>query len=338
MARILLTGFTAKQRGEGRPQVATLLCGAQLALEYAGHHVERRKVYPDEDLKSQFDAAVIAVYDYRGTSATAQKFNTMRAALDLPHVLAWDDWGASKIFGSMRKGRRDFWALGLHENDKKVQLQREALRARADEVNALVDFWARSVPKMLCCAFNWGDHSKLKAVHNFGELHAWDPSPWVRGIHGFTVMPKKRDWTLASLWNHDKWLDELEPSWPVINQSKSIGGRTWQVEEHEVVNALYGPSWGVLSPPYQELSGSGWWRNRFVFAVDAGCVLYADPSEVSPALGPNSWYYMELDRIESLPDSYLQQVADQQRDELLGWEKPAADSAKQLSDFVMSVA
>lgn len=338
MARILLTGFTAKQRGEGRPQVTTLLCGAEIALKHAGHHVERRKVDPGEDLKAQFDVAVVALYDYKGTSATAQKFNTIRACLDLPHVLAWDDWNAKQIFRSVDVGRRDFWSLGLHQNDMKVQKQKETLWKRCDDVHALIDRWVTRIPKMLCCSFEWGDHSRLASAHNFGELCCWDPSLWVRGMHGLPVMQKQRHWALASLWNHDDWLEQIEPSWIVGKQAKPWKGRGWQVEESEVVNALYGPSWGVLSPPYHGLAGSGWWRNRFVFAQDAGCVIYADPSEVAPALGDTSNFYWSLDQIECMPDSQLAVLAQQQSDELRGWEKSAADSAKQLEEFVLSVA
>lgn len=338
MARILLTGFTAKQRGEGRPQVATLLCGAEVALRHLGHYVERRKVDPDEDLRAQFDCAVVAVYDYRGTSATAQKFNTIRAALDLPHVLAWDDWNAKSIFNSL-KNPKDFWALGLHQNDAKVERQVDKLHedGKASAANELVYRWLLSVPKMLCCSFNWGDHDKLKAAHDFGELCCWDPSPWVRGMHGFPVALKQRHWALASLWNHDDWIDELNPSWIVGKQAKPWKGRGWQLEESEIVQDLYAHSWGVLSPPYAQLAGSGWWRNRFVFAQDAGCVIYADPSEVAPALGDTSHFYWELDQIECMPDSGLHEVAEKQAEELRGWELPANDSAKRLEEFVLSV-
>lgn len=342
MARILLTGFTAKQRGEGRPQVTTLLCGAEIALKHAGHYVERRKVFPDEDLKAQFDVAVVAVYDYKGSSATAQKFNTIRACVDLPHVLAWDDWNAKGIFSSISSGSKQFWRLGLHESDPKVNLQRDVLlRTRGEHVTQLIQSWATAIPKMLCCAFNWGDHSVLKAAHPFGELCCWDPSPWVHGMHddlGCKQVQRMRRWVLASLWNHDDWLRELDPTWDVLKITKpGKNKRSWQLEEASVYRE-YCTSMGVLSPPYDQLAGSGWWRNRFVFAADAGSVLYADPSEVAPVMGETSNFYWDLDWLEASPDSQLAQVAEAQARELRGWEKSAADSAKQLEEFVLSVA
>lgn len=344
MARILLTGLTAKQRGEGRPQVATLLCGAHKALVAAGHHVERRKVEPDEDLKAQFDCAVIALYDYKGTSATAQKFNTIRAALDLPHVLAWDDWNAKTIFSSVRAGASQFWRLGLHENDPKVSLQRDKLmRERGPEVTQLVQGWQKRIPKMLCCSFNWGDHERLAAQHQFLELCCWDPSPWIHGMYDHkgvkqhVFAQRMRRWVLASLWNHDDWLADINPSWDVLELFKPHrGARAWAQAEDDVFRE-YCTSMGVLSPPYEQLAGSGWWRNRFVFAADAGCAVYAHPTEVAPALGPQSHFYWELDQIECQPASRVAEIAEKQAEELRGWESSQLDSAKQVSDFVTSV-
>lgn len=338
MAKILVTGFTAKQRGEGRPQVLTLLDGVVPALEHLGHQVERRKVALDEDLSS-FDLAIVGVYDYRGTSATAQKFQATRACLALPHVLAWDDWNSRGIWGSFSRGPDEFWASGMHKNDPRHQeMKAEFERCWKPAATRQAERWAERVESCVCCAFSWGDHRVLRAEHDFGSLLCWDPTPWLRGYYGTQldghVIPKDRQWVLASLGNFDNWLGAVNPTWPVTTQMKpGPGARGWQVTESRVFQT-YACNWGVLSPPYDHLRGSGWWRNRYVLAADAGCVLWAHPNEFLPNLGC-SYYYTPLDSIEEMSDAGLLGLAEKQAAELDEWQLSKDASASKLWDWLL---
>lgn len=336
--KVLLTGFTAKDRGEGRPSVLTLMDGIHKALEWGGHDVERRKVDPYEDLSS-FDFAVVSIYDYRGVSATAQKFQSLRVCAELPHVLAWSDWNASKIFKSVRVGRESMMHSGLHSNDERHQLMKADILGRYGHTFArFADDWSKSIPACICPAFMWGQHDKLREKHDFGSLLCWDPSPWIVNYYERpTVLPftgqwKSKQWVLGSLNNYSEWVESLKLDWKVIDFSKPQSrSRSWQVTEQHIFN-WYCSSWGVLSPPYEELMGSGWWRNRWCLAKDAGSILLCDPEEIG--VFENSWYYVNQEKLEQMSYDDLADVAQAQANEFETFQLPQSESYSDLIQWL----
>ena len=110
--KILVTGLTAKQRGSGRPALFLLLDAVTLALRSLGHEVDREVRLDIEEDLSQYDAAIVALAPFGQTSCINQKFQQLRVCLDLPHVVAYDDWRWKETFGPIAKGNTDaFWRL-----------------------------------------------------------------------------------------------------------------------------------------------------------------------------------------------------------------------------------
>lgn len=338
--KCLITGFTAKQRGEGRPQVLTLMDGMEIALRHAGWTVERRKVDPHEDLSS-FDLAVIGVYDYGSLTASIEKCRSSVAALKLPHVLAWDDWQSDKIWSGVRKGAGAMLRLNMFKNQPARMVNQQAVVDEyGTQLATLADRWAECVHACVCCAFSWGDHSILKAEHSFEDLLCWDPTPFVAGFYGFSssedASNKNKQWVCASLNDQSVWLNTLNATWPVLDRDKPYSGaKCWQSTEEEIF-VEYRDNWGVLSPPYSHLLGSGWWRNRYVLAADAGSVLYADPRELRALKA--SWYFTPFGTIEDMSAEELDGLAREQKQELQSWCLSADESASQLAAWLQSRA
>jgi hypothetical protein len=100
----------------------------------------------------------------------------------------------------------------------------------------------------------------------------------------------------------------------VIGGGLTKRDRSSVMPEAEVVQE-YARCWGVLSPPYAKLLGSGWWRNRFVYAAATRTVFWGDPRE-APQLG--GAYELPLGKIETLGIWELDSLADYQADSLRG--------------------
>lgn len=334
MARILVTGMTAKQRGGGRPSMFLLLDAVTLALESLGHSVAREvRLSVDDDL-SEYDYAIVGLYALDSASASPQKIQCVKACTQLPHVVAWDDWHSKQVFGSIRKWEKSFWRGGMHESDQKFQIEREkALRGHGAQIVARIAQWAEKIPACLTAAFNWGDHSILREQHAFGSLLPWDPTPWIAGWYDCPVKRvKERSWSLASLSQQEGWLDDLRLAWPTQRMfSPTAGARGWQISEQEVFDT-YCRTWGVLSPPYDHLLGSGWWRNRFALSTLADSVLWCDPAELNLK---ESWFFTPASLVESMTDEQLTDLASKQKEELwTKWVISKDQSAQQLWDWL----
>jgi hypothetical protein len=331
--RCLLTGFTNKQRGESDLNLILLIECMKRALKHHGWHVEHRSITEDEDLKAQFDIAVVGIFNYAADVCGAQKFVASRAALELPHVLAWDDWNAESIWGSVRKGTPAFMRLGLQENSEKAQGIKERLTARYD-YGTLAKRWSQNVHACVCCAFNWGEHARLKAKHNFDHFLAWDPSPWAYGSYAPDYsQPRQKMWVAASLGVQHDWLESLDLTWPIIDVTKpKPGARNWQLQEGDLFK-LYCTNRGVLSNPYPTMARTGWWRNRFPFASETGCIVAAHPSEVA-SMGETTHYFWSTKQIEAMDDDSLDAIAAAQAEELRSWELSLEQSGQQLAEWL----
>lgn len=99
-----------------------------------------------------------------------------------------------------------------------------------------------------------------------------------------------------------------EPKKPGPQGEGMAGGRNKRIKEAEV-NANYAEVWGGLSPKYM-LSGSGWWRTRYDFILQAGGILYGPPEELFP-MGDAFRY--PLQQIEAMTTEQLHALQMEQR-------------------------
>lgn len=330
--RVLATGFSPPQCGRptqtGYEHVSDLWVKG---LRAGGAEVEHRRVEPNEPLDG-FDVALIGLVPPNSIAA-----RYLYTALDV--IARARDAGCGLIFYV------DDWRYYAIKTGLKVMVKNP--RRRLIETSMFDNFWCRdwaitdgweSMCWMLQClndlqwpttlvpAFNWGDHSKLPPLPA-REMAVIDPSAFARDYEIPIVNDdsRRRAWVMGTFSDQRHWIEAQGFTWEHdyigTRRSKADG----KMKEPELV-ASYGSSWGVLGAPYGH-AGSGWWRNRFVYAAKAGAVMLADPAEVA-GLGPT--YYKPASEIEMMSTGELHEFATHQADLITYHEEPAESVTRQL--------
>lgn len=252
-----------------------------------GHTVEMRRVTVGEDLSS-FDHAIIGCASIISPAGLINNHGTVWAGHQLPHTMYLDDW---QIRTHLYPFSRMEGSCSLYRPQLLKFLNKTRLAAALeykDAIEAQHRRWTMQLPTLIAPLFGWGDLSKFAKWHkNIKRIVSVDPSAFVPQYNPTTVS-KARAWVCASLSDQSEFVKKLGLEWPVITQYRPRGmNASWgRIPESEVVQKLYAPNWGVLSPYQGSTSGTGWWRNRFPFARQAGSILLADPREVRGLGGP----------------------------------------------------
>lgn len=308
--KILVTGTNAPQVGSNRvPLKYATGCRALVdTLRSLGHEVDQQGVYPSERLDG-YDRVIC--YLAPMNALTAQwSFGVLWLLGQRPDAaVALDDWQTHQILSGAKTQNRDCGRLYREVFNRKGRDLLDDKIRRVME-GALAQLASQPWPwTLLAPIFPHGDVSKLGL--EAARYAGFDPSPYWRGKHGtFTWdhhVQRERRWVSASLLNKQPWLDRQEFGWDVLNLGNKKAGQP-RLKEPEVV-LEYAKSWGVLSAPHRH-AGSGWWRARYVFAVDAGCVLYGDPRETA-ALG-HAYVSNTAQQIETLSAESLRALAEAQ--------------------------
>jgi len=322
--KVLLSGFTAQQIGNGTilkyGPVVDLFAAA---LRDAGVQVDHRRCEPGMSLK-EYDAVIIGQAPLHGLPAT-YAYGALdvirRARAEGCGLLFYiDDWQVGNLKAGISTVCRGPWRLtkDLFSTCRKdFQWAKDNLDDLMIVVEAMRD---RPWPKTLVPKFEWGDGSLVTAPLNSREFVYVDPSSYADEYD--TVVPsdttRYAQWVLGILSDQRPWTDSLALSWPIryIGSKKSRAPRP--VPEPDLVQ-LYAQSWGVLSPPYPAHAGSGWWRNRFVYAARTGSIMLADQREAG-VIGDA--YTIDPGAVEKMNILQLREVADAQRAQLEKWQWP----------------
>lgn len=314
--KVLVTGTSRQQCGLGNthdfePVTDLIVKGLRTAGVDA-----RYGIWQLSDTATRYDgiavsflapSSVASLYLYHALDAIAAAEEA-----GVPWVAIIDDWRIGGIYASFQgvlkdprslvkpffKGRSGYaWALDHQTRLLKV-------------VDRLVNHpW----PTTIVPAFAWGNHKILANILSWSpDISFADLSPLARPYTIPEVAPRDRNyvWILGTISDPQPWLGNLGAQWPVKHLGSKMSGATLgQVPEATIV-AAYGRNWGVLSPPYKSVLGSGWWRNRFVYAAHAGAILYCDPREAA-GMGPA--YQSKISSIEGMAFDDLIVLAQNQR-------------------------
>lgn len=320
--RVLMTGCTSQQIGNGtRLGYGPVVDLFRDALQDAGCEVDQRRFAPNDSLEG-YDCAIVGLNPFNALTCTY-----LYGALDciarakqngVGLILNIDDWQISIL----HTGRRTI----LREP---ARLARESIRmARKDMdwamanmnrlmpvVQALED---RPWPTTLIPKFEWGDASSLFAQIPSRRNVAIDPSVYATEYPTITSPDSERygAWVLGVLSDQREWIESLHLNWPVSYAGGKKSKADVALKEVDLVQR-YAESWGILSPPYKKLFGTGWWRNRFVYAARTGGILFSDPREAN-VIG--SAYDLNPRDVERLTISQLRELADTQRQQLESWQ------------------
>jgi hypothetical protein len=319
--RILMTGFTATQvSGKfsryARPCFVQALRQGFLA---AGHQVDLRAVTVGEDLR-EYDHLVLGIFDAGALGSMNYKWGAMWSALAFTGRTTFyvDDSEWQLIFGCLYR----FWRNAHHTKTAEMMTLKQAV---GDLVDARLTEWIDSgLPgKCILPAFNWGDDSVFPGK-TCGIVRA--DMTWMLPTHKHVAPDRKcRQWTIASCHDQGSYLAGVRRKWPQIDQGKGDTG--WRpIDEAQVVQSLYSPSWGILNRPYR-YAGFGRWRACYPYAAMVGSVLHCEPGEC-----PQPLYNQSIDHIEALSDVQLADLATAQAEEFRAWTQTKEEFVERLQD------
>lgn len=339
--RIMITGMTRQQCG--RPHQLGAQTITQMykdALRHAGHDVihDAFDGSPGLDLVVRCDAIMVGLSPLSSVTSHHMYYAlhaiTVAQNHGIPLTLYVDDWKYPAIVPSLEAVLKrpdtlvkDFFAKRPGWGYYKVPKYRDILVSAVDRL--VNQEW----PPTVFPAFAWGDHGKLLThTPRVTTSLAVDPTPFSHRYPLNIVDPadRKREWILGTLADHRQWIEKQGAAWPV----RYIGSRgskaPEKLSEHDLVGT-YGGSWGVMSPPYRKLLGTGWWRNRFIYAAAARAILFCDPDE-APQLGSD--YRTPLPVIEGMSERSLDLWASRQRAMFITWTPEKDEMAEALASFV----
>jgi len=329
--RVLISGFTAQQVGRGNrlryEPVADLWARG---LREAGCDVDHAMCTPGMDI-SRYDAVLMGVIGLAGLGCSY-----IYGALDVVArvdpdrlTLYVDDWQLGLVRSSIGTIQR-----GPHRLVKPLMSYRrdyEWACQNRDHLIAGVDRLAGG-NHVLYPRYNWGDPSIIEDQFP-GEWRPYgvDPSALCVEYPVTQSFPeaRARQWVLGILSDQREWVESLGLGWDVYY----VGGKKSRAEqpltEAELIQ-LYSESWGVLSPPYP-ISGSGWWRNRYVYAARHGCVVLSSGQECTPV---GDAYRCTAAQVEAMDQGQLVVLRARQREQLLSWETPRAEVGRRLMEVL----
>jgi site-specific DNA-cytosine methylase len=299
--RVLVTGCTAKQVGSKKVRLAIVITLGPLveALKALGYQVDWRPVEPGEDLSGYERCFVALMNPYQISAAGGPylhgAFWTLAQRPD--SVIVIDDHATFVLGYSLKQKwiRDPTFVFRFFDHPAEV---RDRIMAAA---HRLGDDW--EWPTLIAIQGNDRcDHSLLKLPLGDRRPIAWDPTAFCPH-YPVIEAPRERRWVSASL----NRTDLPATTWPVTVYGNSSGMTQphGKLAEADVV-LEYCRSWAALALPHDH-PGSGWWRPRYYFAVDAGCVVSGHPAEAA-CLGP-AYEAATVEAVEAMDDRQLAELA-----------------------------
>ena len=317
--RILVTGCSQQQCGSGTKQGYQPVIEMHVqALRDLGHEVTQRPVVIDDDEALTHDVLIVGQVPCLSVAGhhVYPALNLLERAEAKGNrvILNVDDWQFPRIHDNLMTVAR-----GTHRITRESVFKGrpgydwitspEGQRALDHHLERML---TRPWPPVMYPAFAWGDH-KLLAGHLPAERSYFlDPTSYTRSYHtnepSLTDGERHRRWVLGVLSDQSAWLKTLGPmTWDLHLAGRPKEGAP-AMQEADLVR-LYADSWGVLSPLYKKVAGSGWWRNRFVYAAITRSVLLADTEEVKNLGAP---YLADVRDVEACTTSQLRELAEAQ--------------------------
>lgn len=334
---ILLTGFTSRIANTVTDRVNIYITSAPLVaemLQRAGHTVDWRPTIFGEEGIEKYDIVMLGCSDPNSYTGMVHRYGAYWALLKARRLMIWfDDWRIKGQFHAWVQQPEALWQTRMLHNDRLPEHEQAIVYKNAIN-SAVMSMRDEHRPAVMAQLFNWGnDQQFMKEVPEAKWLARFDISGLVPKVLRQPPRPlaqRTKGWVAASLTQVDDWTDKLQLTWPLIKQAKPKGrafGGWKKIREVELVNTLYADHTGILCKPYSH-AGSGWWRSRFNYAVETRSVLLGDMKEVS-AIGES--FRLTPSLVESMNDADLQDLANRQAAEFLGWQDSPERAIERLN-------
>ena len=345
--KILMTGMSARSVGSTKIRYDFIALSDILhrALETLGHEVDRRVVAIDEsDTLDQYDRGLVLV----NWASSLSSMHVHEAGLAMSRlgnraILYVDDWRTESLGDDLdhHVARDHGWAhhVTSFRKDLYAKLSMSQVAVVRQSLLSMIAHDGTYRP-MIGPFHPWGDpnaHLRVSKVPLSVRLLPIDPSPavWLPDI----VVPERRErrWVMATLQNHDRWLSRLGNSWPIVQYGgvKKAGGGLYAntkavVPEAQVVQA-YADGRGMLVAPYKN-EGSGWWRPRYTFALNAGAVVHVGSARDRQLIGES--FTNDIADVEAATDRELDALAARQLEQFERHQPPLREFYSRLDSYV----
>lgn len=311
--KILMTGCTARMVGSQRVAIDYLTVGQLIVmiLEKLGHTVTWRAVEPGDDV-SGYDLCLVGWAPLLSIGS-GRAPGCAWALNQYPDrsVLYAEDWsfgGFGKINSGIIKTTESWrkflkWRSWKYE-ERYLNILRETLQSLTPAASCP---WPVAVP-----AYSWGDHGLIFENNLNCDVWDYDPSCLVPRIpfEPTQSLQRSKAWVLSQLSDQTAWLKKLKLTWPVqAYGNKRLGQPV--LDEKELLG-VYAQNWGMLSSKYGKMTGSGWWRVRYLHAGWVGAIMYCDSIDGSRI---SESYCLDSTEIENLDQAGLIALARRQEED-----------------------
>ena len=315
--RIFLTGSTSTQtRNKTNIRVFSLTAALATGIQAVGNKLTWGPPDPDNEAKDLKDYDLVLV-GLAPVNSLGARWAAAACGLiakcwreGVPVMVFVDDWKVREAQAGLRRFHHHpdklLEYVGRIQNTKYVPWIRDNVDLVLEAIHRMHDdVW----PPALTCLFPWGNHDMIREKTTMYEMAWVDPSAVVPEwpIHKPSDEDRSREWILAGLSRYEEWRDSLGAQWPIQCYGNMAAKIYPNMVEDKMPNR-YAQSWGVLCHKYPH-AGSGWWRNRFPFAIQAGSILWGDPAEMAGLGGP---YLVPINDIERMSTAQLRELANDQ--------------------------
>lgn len=303
--KVLFTGMTGIHvRANRRRDYISFTHVLNIMLRKLGYEVYWGTLYDFSNMKlNDFDLVVCGLSQWN-SRISAFSYNVLQCSAHKNIVYYVDDWQLRNIEMTEKVYDRLFDTFMLQNNRMTSILTKDK-----KQLQQMARFFMSHQLPLIVPTFNWGDPNilldNMTNPNNF-KLFPIDPSPFI-DLHHIKNKIKYKQWICSSLKDirSSSFIKKLNLTWPIeFYYNKNY------ISEQKLFTDIYSKNWGIIAQKYYH-AGSGWWRMRFLHAINSGSILIADPQEVS-CIGTAYDIYPNV--IEKMDTKSLRLLADAQRD------------------------
>lgn len=298
--KILMTGMTAAHTAtDGDVRISGAFAMLEALEKFMGHTVTVAQ--PSVHTRPEdYDCILCGLYVFNARTSRHKlklfEFLHRAYAAKVPVHFYIDDWHLSNIMSSLRRNtpalyksfeklivpmeQGGMWAGGGEDELENVKAHRKEIWDTRLKIGHFQDIPANT--KIFVQFFPWHDASNIRKIIKWPAENVvpWNPDAFLleraRAIQpGLT---REKAWVVSTPYkDFDGWVEKQGFKWPIMRTGRK--GTHKERTEPDLFQNVYASNWGVVSHPYPK-SVVGMWRNRYLFALHAGAVIYSALPEV----------------------------------------------------------
>ena len=324
--KILMTGITSIQTNtrstRSKRDYTSFPYALYKMLTELKHIVDYKPYNPSYDKLNQYDLVICGLAP-TSSRTSVYAYNAFLAMQHERILFYINDWQVKAAFSEriMKDPFGDF-VVGCNKLEPS-KLEKKIIQKQIDL------FFSRK-HDVLCQMFNWGDHNVVKEGTRIRNILAIDPTPCMilpeREYHD----KKSKRWVSATLKDNDEKLAKLKLTWPIVQYNKNN-----YLSEIDLIANEYPKYWGTVVLPYYH-RGCGWFRGRYLHAIQSGSIVLAHNEEVAPITRTETYnpYMLTANEIEDMSSKQLTKLAHDQAEVFYSHVTTKKKTLEKLDDII----